>query len=85
MGFKGHVVLDKKVSKWLFKLEIHVIFYSVKEDEIILCCVQVLCDEYPFYNFQIPHKWLVQCVRGRKVTEEITIDATMTNDSHYVD
>lgn len=44
-----------------------------------MCWIQVLCDECPFYNFQIPHRLLVYRVSVREVTEEIKVDATMTN------
>lgn len=41
--------------------------------------IHVLCDEYSFYNFQIPHRILVYHVTVIKVTEKIKVDAKMTN------
>lgn len=42
-----------------------------------MCWVQVLCDERPFYNFQIPHRLLVYQVTEK--WQEIKVEATMTN------
>lgn len=44
-----------------------------------MCWIQVLCDECPFYNFQIPYRLLVYQVTVRKVTEEIEVGTTMTS------
>lgn len=44
-----------------------------------MCWIQVLCDECPFCNFQIPHSLLVYQVTVRKVTEEMKVDATVPN------
>lgn len=54
-------------------------FQSQERQNHSMWWVHVLCDECPFYDFQIPHRILVRQVAVIKVTEKIKVDAKMTN------